>query len=42
MRRMMEDEDDLDFDTSSFSMGDKSSLANESMVSLTSQSNGTQ
>lgn len=31
----MEDEDDLDLDTSSFSMGfDRSSIANESMVSL--------
>lgn len=31
----MEDEDDLDLDTSSFSMGfDRSGLANESMISL--------
>lgn len=34
MKKMMEDEDDLDLDTSSYSMTDRMSSANESMISI--------
>lgn len=35
MKKMLEEEDDLDLDTSSYSMGDRSSLAlNDSMISI--------
>lgn len=31
---MMEDEDDLELDTSSYTVNNRSSLANESMISI--------
>lgn len=34
MKKMMEDEDELILDTSAYSMGDPSILANESMQSI--------